>query len=133
MSGRRRADVLGAAEHMDVVDQQLDIARLTADPGDESDRPTDADEDGQLHERGVVLRSHEVLEAVEHGHVGGPHQTARNADGHDGGAQPATDVDDGARQRSTVDGGLHRHIVTRYVCANAADLLRRRRRPRTWF
>ena len=62
MQRPQRADVLGAAQHVDVVDQQLDVARLAEQPGDQGDGAADGHEDGQLHEASVVAGAQNALQ-----------------------------------------------------------------------
>ncbi len=80
---------------MDVVDEQLDVAGLSPQPGDQRDQPAHGDENQELDSGGVVLRPDHPAEDVQRPHVGGPDRTAGDPYADDGESEPLSDTDGG--------------------------------------
>ena len=78
--GAQVADVLGAARHVDVVDQQLDVARAAEEQGEPADGGTDEGEDEEVRPVAEVLRAEQPLHDVEQPDVGGGDEPGCDAD-----------------------------------------------------
>ncbi len=118
--GSQAAGVLGAAEHVDVVDEQLDVAGLARQPGDQRDGRPHGHEDGELDHATVVPGPEHALQDVQGGDVGRADEATPDPDGHDGRAEAVADVHHGvgdgpAGEGAAGDGRTHRNIVVRYV------------------
>jgi hypothetical protein len=85
---------------VDVVHQQLDVTRLTEQPGDQGDGGTGGNEDGQLHEAPVVAGAQQALQSVQGRHVGRADETASDPHGDHGGGQALAHVDHGIGERT---------------------------------
>ena len=75
--GREPPHVLRAARHVDVVDQQLDIARPSEQAGQHGDRHADEHEDHAVEQEARMRRPQHAFEQVQQTEVGGADHTAQ--------------------------------------------------------
>ena len=80
MSGRSRADVLGAAQDVDVVDHQLDVTGLAPDARDDRHCNPYRDQDCQLEERSMAVRSEDRGQRMEQADIAGTDDPTEDAD-----------------------------------------------------
>ena len=80
---------------MDVVDEQLDVAGLAGQPGDEGDRGAGGHEDGQLRQTTAVAGAEHLLQPVEGSHVRSSGETTGDPDGDHCRSQTVAHVHDG--------------------------------------
>ena len=104
-----------AADDVDVVDEQLDVAGLTADPRDQRDRSADRHQDRELRPGGVLVRSEQGRKAMQGGDVRRADEPAEDADDHGRGAEPFPEPDRRGAQDLAQGWWSHINIVSRYV------------------
>ena len=114
-------DTLRATDDVDVVDEQLDVAGLAAEPGDERDRGPDGHQDGELRGRRVVLRPEDGGQEVEQADVRRADESTEHADEHRGRAESAPEPDRGRAEQVAEGEWAHRKIVARHVVARQSE------------
>jgi hypothetical protein len=119
-------DVLRSAEHVDVVDEELDVAGVTQKACDHTDGDADADEDEQVRKGGPVRGPEAVLEEVEQAEVGGADQGSddarkRDVDEHPP-LRPQQALDEQLPRPSKPESAcLHKYIVVRAISGSSVD------------
>jgi hypothetical protein len=105
---------------VDVVDEQLDVARVAQETSEDADRDTHSDEDEEMRQRVPVRRPEAFLEEVEQPDVGAADESADKARDHDIREQspllPEEPLyEELARTPKTEAACLHKYIVVRAI------------------